>query len=170
MTTLFKTVSTTKERSRRTFLRLGGAALVAAVALGIVGSYAALGQVSPLQIMALALGSSDENNVQLHVKGPSDVLQTLLVFQPGAETGWHTHPGPVVVIVKSGALTEIHSNGCVTVHPTGSAFFETKGEVHNAINQTGGVSEVYATFLSPAGAQPLIPASDPGGVCHHENK
>ncbi len=168
MTTLFKTVTTTKQPSRWTFLRLGGAASVAALALGIIGS--AVGQVSPLQIMALALGSSDEHNVQLHVQGPSDVLQTLLVFQPGGQTGWHTHPGPVVVIVKSGALTEIHSNGCVTVHPTGSAFFETKGEVHNAINQTGVVSEVYATFLSPAGAQPLIPASDPGGVCHHENK
>jgi quercetin dioxygenase-like cupin family protein len=128
------------------------------------------GQVSPLQIMPLALGSSDESTVQLHVKGPSDVLQTLLVFQAGAETGWHIHPGPVVVVVKSGALTETHSNGCVTVHPAGSAFFETKGEVHNATNQTSGVTEAYATFLSPAGAQPLIPASDPGGVCHHENK
>jgi quercetin dioxygenase-like cupin family protein len=148
-------------------LTLGGAASVAALSLGLIGSHIARGQVSPLQIMALALGSNDEEAVNLHVKGPSDILQTLLVFQAGAETGWHTHPGPVVVIVKSGALTETHSNGCVTVHPTGSAFFETKGEVHNASNQTGGVTEVYATFLSPSGAQPLIPASDPGGVCRH---
>ena len=145
----------------------GVAALLAVTALGAIGWNIARGDVMPLQIMALALGSNDDNNVQLHVKGPSDVLQTLLVFQPGAETGWHSHPGPVVVIVKSGALTEIHSNGCVTVHPTGSAFFETKGEVHNALNQTGAVTEVYATFLSPAGAQPLIPESDPGGVCHY---
>jgi hypothetical protein len=64
------------------------------------------------------------------------------------------HPGPVVVVVKSGALTEIHSNGCITVHPAGSAFFETKAEVHNAINQTAGVAEVYATFLSPAALSP----------------
>jgi len=48
------------------------------------------------------------------------------------------------------------------VHPAGSAFFETAGEVLNAVNQTGVVTEVYATFLSPAGTQPLIPASDPG--------
>jgi quercetin dioxygenase-like cupin family protein len=148
-------------------LTLGGAATVATLALGLVGSHIAHGQVSPLQIMALALGSNDDESDNLHVKGPSDVLQTLLVFQPGGETGWHMHPGPVVVIVKSGALTETHSNGCVTVHPAGSAFFETKGEVHNASNQTGGVAEVYATFLSPAGAQPLIPAPNPGGVCNH---
>ena len=170
MTTLFGTLNATKRHiAGRSLLRLGGAASAVALALGLIGSYTARGQVSPLQIMALALGSSDEN-ANLHVKGPSDVLQTLLVFQPGAGTGWHTHPGPVVVIVKSGAITETHSNGCVTVHPAGSAFFEMKDEVHNAVNQTGGVAEVYATFLSPAGAQPLIPASDPGGVCHHENK
>ena len=87
------------------------------------------------------------------------------MFQPGGETGWHTHPGPVVVVVKSGALTEYHSNGCVTVHPAGSVFFESEGEVHRAINQTGEVIEVYATFISPAGSQPLQPAADPGGVC-----
>ncbi len=156
MTTRFKTM-------------IGGAVSAAALAFGLIGSHAAHGQVTPLQIMALGQGSNDENTVQLHVKGPSDILQTLLVFQPGADTGWHMHPGPVVVIVKSGALTEIHSNGCVTVHPAGSAFFETKGEVHNAINQTSGVAEVYATFLSPSGAQPLIPQSDPGGVCLHGN-
>ena len=168
MTTLFRTVNTTNEHSRRRrLLRLGGAASAAALALGLIGSHTVRGQVSPLQIMALALGSNDENAVNLHVKGPSDVLQTLLVFQPGAGTGWHTHPGPVVVIVKSGALTETHSNGCTTLHPAGSAFFEMKDEVHNAVNMTPGVAEVYATFVSPAGAQPLIPASDPGGVCHH---
>jgi quercetin dioxygenase-like cupin family protein len=148
-------------------LTLGGTAAIAALALGLLGSRIAHGDVSPLQIIALALGSNNDEVDNLHVKGPSDVLQTLLVFQPGAETGWHSHPGPVVVIVKSGALTETHSNGCVTVHPIGSAFFEAKGEIHNASNQTGGVTEVYATFMSPAGAQPLIPQSDPGGVCHN---
>jgi len=155
---------------RRTLLRLAGVASAAAVALGLIGSYAARGQVSPLQIIPLAQGYSPANNVILHVNGPSDVLQTLLVFQPGAETGWHTHPGPVVVVVKSGALTETHRNGCVTVHPAGSVFFEMKDEVHNAANQTGVVTEVYATFLSPVGAQPLVPAANPGGVCHGDKE
>ena len=115
MTTIFRTVTTTKEHSRwRSVLRLGGAASAAALALSLIGSSGARGQVTPLQI----------------------------------------------------ALTETHSNGCVTVHPAGSVFFETKGEIHNAANQTAGVAEVYATFLSPAGAQPLIPEPNPGGVCH----
>ena len=169
--TLFRTMTTTKGHSlRRRLLRLCGAASVAALALGLIGSGAAPGQVPPLQITGLAQGFSPEREIELETKGPTDVLQALLVFQPGAETGWHFHPGPVVVVVKSGALTEFHSNGCQTVHPAGSVFFETKGEIHNAINQTSGVAEVYATFLSPAGTQPLIPASNPGKVCRRDDK
>ena len=156
----------TKEpsRGRRISWRLS-AALIATVALGLIGIVAA--QVPPLQIIPLAQGFSHQREIELELKGPSDVLQSLLVFQPGGDTGWHTHPGPVVVVVKSGALTEYESNGCVVVHPAGSVFFESKGEVHRAVNQTGVVTEAYATFLSPAGAQPLIPASDPGRRCHH---
>ena len=156
----------TKEHSlRRKLMTLGGAASMAALTLGLIGLGVSRGQVNPLQINVLAVGSSPQNDVEMHVNGPSDVLQTELVFQPGAATGWHSHPGPVIVVVKTGALTEIHSNGCVTVHPTGSVFFESKGEVHNAINQTGVVADIYATFLDPAGAAPLIPETDPGRVC-----
>jgi hypothetical protein len=49
----------------------------------------------------------------------------------------------------------------VTVHPAGSVFFEKAGEVHNAVNQTSVVTEVYATFLSPAGTQPRGVRSHP---------
>jgi quercetin dioxygenase-like cupin family protein len=139
---------------------LGAATLLAAVAFSQVSP-------PPLQIIPLAQGSDPDHNVILHMKGATDVLQTDLIFQPGGTTGWHIHPGPVVVIVKTGALTEIHSNGCMTVHNAPTAFFEDPGEVHNVINQATVVTEVYATFLSPSGAQPLIPVSDPGNVCRN---
>jgi quercetin dioxygenase-like cupin family protein len=143
-------------RGRLGLRALAGAAMVAALAFS---------QVTPLQIIPLADGHSIDHNAVLHMKGETDVLQADLIFQPGATTGWHIHPGPVVVVIKSGALTEIQSNGCMIVHPMGSAFFEQPDEVHNVVNQTGGVTEVYATFLSPLGAQPLIPVTDPGRVC-----
>lgn len=160
--------SGTQEQSRRrSFWRLGAAPLATAFALALLGSGAARAQTSGLEIIALAQGFSADNNLNLHVQGPSDVLQTRLVFQPGGDTGWHMHPGPVVVVVKTGALTEQHSNGCLTVHPAGSVFFETKQEVHRAFNQTGVVTEAFVTFISPTGAQPLIPVPDPGGVCRN---
>ncbi len=143
-------------RVRPLLVRFGAAALLAVVAFS---------QGSALQIIPLADGLSTEHNVILHMQGPTDVLQADLIFQPGSTTGWHFHPGPVVVVIKSGKLTEIHTNGCTSVHDAGSAFFESPGEVHNVVNQTSGVTEVYATFLSPSGAQPLIPVADPGNTC-----
>jgi len=38
-------------------------------------------------------------------QGPSDVLQSLLVFQPGATIGWQKHPGPVVVVLLQQAAS-----------------------------------------------------------------
>jgi quercetin dioxygenase-like cupin family protein len=170
MTNLPGVNTTAKEFRRRRLWRLGGAASAAALALGLIGSYAARAQLSGLQINALALGTDyDNNTVNLHVPLPANALQSLLVFAPGGETGWHYHPGPVVVVVKTGALTETHSDGCVTLHPAGSVFFETAGEIHNAANLTGVETDVYATFLFPVGTQPLIPTTNPnpGAVCKH---
>src|SRR5258708_26868509 len=171
MITIFKTVTIKNEHSRRQNVLRFGAAAAAALLVGLIISGSARGQeVSPLQINALAQGFSPQRTPNMRVNGPTDVLQSLLVFQPGAETGWHIHPGPVVVVVKSGAITETHANGCLTVHPAGSVFFETAGEVHNATNHTGIVAEVYATFLSPAGSQPLIPVQNPGKTCSPEDE
>ncbi len=124
----------------------------------------ALADPTGLDVVPLAQGFSTQHQVRLQAKGPNDVLQAKLVFQPGGDTGWHTHPGPVIVVVKSGALTETKSNGCVTVHPAGSVFYESAGEVHRAVNQTGTVTEVYVTFISPAGAPPLQPVGGPGAA------
>jgi len=156
--------------SRRSGLwGLGVAALLAGLALCLFGGgRSARSQVPPLQIIGLAQVRSD-NSAKLEVDGPTDLLQTEIIFQPGAETGWHYHPGPVVAMVKSGAVTMIHSNGCTTVYAAGSGFFELKDVIHNVVNQTGSVADLYATFLSPAGTQPLIPASNPGRVCHGEH-
>ncbi len=156
-----------EQRGQRALLKLG-ATISAGLAAALIGaSGKAQEQIDPLKITALARGTSMEHHVELKARGPNDVLQALLVFQPGADTGWHIHPGPVVVIVKSGAITEQKSNGCLVVHPAGSVFFEQKDEAHRAFNQTGMVSEVYATFISPFGAQPLIPVADPGRTCRH---
>jgi quercetin dioxygenase-like cupin family protein len=154
-----------KRQSRAQAARHGGAALLTLFALCAYGPGDARGQPSGLQIVALAQGSSPDTNVTLPVGGPSDVLQAELIFQPGGSVGWHLHPGPVVVVVKSGVLLETHSNGCTTVRSAGSVFFEEAGVVHNAVNNINGVTDVYVTFLSPSGASPLIPQPDPGAVC-----
>ena len=143
-------------RLRPIFWRLGAAALLVVVAFS---------QAGPLQIIPLAQGTDTEHNVILHMKGATDVLQADLIFPPGTTTGWHIHPGPVVVVIKRGVLTEIQSNGCMVAHNAGTAFFESPDEVHNVVNQGDVVTEVLATFLSPSGTPPLITVPDPGNVC-----
>ncbi|MBV8867679.1 MAG: hypothetical protein JO210_19930, partial [Acidobacteriaceae bacterium] len=50
---------------------------------GLIGLRIAHGQASPLQITGLAQGYSTTKTPNMHVTGPTDVLQALLVFQPG---------------------------------------------------------------------------------------
>lgn len=154
---------------RRAWWGAGVAALAAALAVGAYGPGAARAQATP-QINVLTQGSNSDPKVDLRLKGPSTVLQTQLIFPSGSEIGWHMHPGPVVVVVNTGTLTEIHSDGCTTEHLAGSAFYEEAGVVHNAVNRSGGVTELYATFLLPSGTPPLIPEPDPGLVCGQKGK
>lgn len=164
-----KTSLTDLEESPTGLWRLGnriGAVTLAALVGGVlVYMQPAVAQAPPLTFEVLAGGFSSER-VRINAKGPSDILQTKIVIQPGADTGWHSHPGAVIVVVKTGALTEFHSNGCVTVHPAGSVFLESEGEAHRVINESSVPSESYATFIIPPGSQPLQPAADPGStVC-----
>jgi quercetin dioxygenase-like cupin family protein len=83
------------------------------------------------------------------------VMQSILIA-PGGHTGWHSHPGPVVVLVKSGELTlydgDDPSCGGAT-YSAGQAFIDRgQGHVHLALN-TGAVdTEAWVTYFDvPAG-------------------
>jgi quercetin dioxygenase-like cupin family protein len=96
---------------------------------------------------------------------PSDAIVTRIVQQPGAVTGWHTHPGPVIVTVAAGEVTIIDAETCTTrVYGTGEAFIDAGHDhVHWGENNTSGETVLYATFLDvPPGMGPTIPADDPG--------
>ena len=41
----------------------------------------------------------------IETKGLSDLYVQLNTWQPGGNTGWHTHPGPSFVIVTQGSVT-----------------------------------------------------------------
>lgn len=103
--------------------------------------------------------------VVAHVRDPSDVLVARLTFQSGGSVGWHSHHGPVIVTVASGALTLIDGDGCERrVYAAGTAFVDPgQGHVHLAFNDTASEAVVYATFLDvPAGQPATIPADNPG--------
>jgi quercetin dioxygenase-like cupin family protein len=115
-----------------------------------------------IQIIPQAQGYSPERRVKLDGKGPFDVLTLKLITPPLGDLGWHTHPGPAIVTVTQGSLTEYHANGCISMYTAGDAFFEQPGEVHRVVNpDPANPAEGFVTFILPAGQPPIQPAVAP---------
>ena len=57
------------------------------------------------------------HRVPAATRGPIDVATVHVTFQPGGSTGWHVHPGPALVTVKTGQLTLHRAKGCRTAPP-----------------------------------------------------
>ena len=98
-----------------------------------------------------------------------DVVVQTLTFHPGGSSGWHSHPGLVSVVVRSGALTRYEVGhfgiGCSSrTYSAGQAFFEV-GSDHVALvrNETGQAAEVVATYIIPAGDPLRLDRPAPAG-------
>jgi quercetin dioxygenase-like cupin family protein len=104
--------------------------------------------------------------VKLQTKGPVDFVTATVNIAPGGTSGWHSHPGVVLVSVVSGSLTFYDATCAGSVHGAGSAFVESgdsPGLVRNESSTTPAV--VYATYLVPAGtpnAALRVDAANPG--------
>jgi quercetin dioxygenase-like cupin family protein len=89
-----------------------------------------------------------------------------LTLAPGGTTGWHTHPGPSVVVLTSGTLKISETRGgCISdvSTVTGPTAFFHSPDVHTFDNPApagGAVAEFYITYFVPVGA-PLADFSPP---------
>ena len=100
-----------------------------------------------------------ETNV-VNTTDPSHTVVVRYTIQPGAQFPWHTHAGPVVVNVASGALTYIAAEDCAEhTYTAGQAFIDAgHGHAHSAINRTGSPTILIATFFeAPASGSLMIP-------------
>jgi quercetin dioxygenase-like cupin family protein len=90
----------------------------------------------------------------------SSVVVARVTWQPEGTSGWHTHPGPVIVTVVDGEIEVINERDCVVrTYATGEAFVDPgQGNVHIASNpSTTDDAVAYATFLGvPAGMPATI--------------
>ena len=75
------------------------------------------------------------------------------VFAPGQSTGWHTHPGPAIVMVVSGSqtLTEPQGSQCHTVTADAGQGFVTDTGIHEAITGPAG-ADTWAIYVLPPDA------------------
>jgi quercetin dioxygenase-like cupin family protein len=95
---------------------------------------------------------------------PADAAILQVTQAPGGHSGWHAHPGPAVVIVKSGELTIQQAKNCSSeTYTAGQVAIEPAGHVHIARNTGTGTLELWITFLDvPVAASTRIDEPDPG--------
>jgi quercetin dioxygenase-like cupin family protein len=130
------------------FLLLVGAAL-ATPGIGILSAPVhARGTLGDDQVV------NSKSGVHLKTKGSVDVATQQIVIAGGGSTGWHSHPGPVLVTVKSGALRLIYADDATctgTVYEAGDSFVDRGDEVIHIARNASATDpvELWATYLVP---------------------
>ena len=70
-------------------------------------------------------------------------------WDPGAETGTHDHPGPVILAVIEGELVEETPSGPNTLR-AGQVFWRAARATHNVRNVSSTTARVLAIHFDPA--------------------
>jgi quercetin dioxygenase-like cupin family protein len=112
-----------------------------------------------------ARSKTDMHEVELRATGPTDVHILQNKIAPGGTFGWHSHPGPSIVVIQSGTLTLYRAEdpSCTPlVFEAGSGFVDQGGDVHVVRNEGSVDAVVYVTSIIPKGAGRRIDELDPG--------
>jgi quercetin dioxygenase-like cupin family protein len=163
-----------KRLRKRVLAAIGIAAIGALVATALIVVPALATPPSGVTATLLAKGSFEEFDAKvktgdwrsrLKANGPSDLEVLEVRIAPGGTFGWHSHPGPSMVIVKSGTATfYLGDDKKCTPHvvQAGQGFVDHGGDVHTVRNE-GSVELVnLVTSLIPAGAARRIDEPSPG--------
>jgi quercetin dioxygenase-like cupin family protein len=104
--------------------------------------------------------------VKLKTKGTSDVYVTRNAIAAGGHSGWHTHPGPSLILVTAGEITAYNGDdpSCTpTRYRAGEGFVDQGGDhVHLLRNETDAPAETVAVQFLPKDATRRIDAPAPG--------
>jgi quercetin dioxygenase-like cupin family protein len=103
---------------------------------------------------------------KIQTRGASDVYVVDNKLRPGATTGWHSHPGPSLIEVVAGSVTNYMGDDpkCAPhVYSAGSGFVDAGGsDVHTLRNEGTVPAETIAVQLLPGDAPRRIDEPDPG--------
>ena len=103
--------------------------------------------------------------MQIKAKPAFDIAVQSINFQPGSQSGWHRHPGPVFIQVVSGTMTFYESDDptCTPIVKTaGQGFLDSGEDAHIARNETALPATNVVTYFAPPGAALRIDAPNPG--------
>src|SRR5918996_356061 len=154
---------------------IGGTALLAGLAALVVAATALATAGSGVTSTTIAQGSLDpiktkstigDWEVEIETKQQSNLVVVENRVAPGGHFGWHSHPGPSLVIVKSGTAAFYRGDDptCTPkVYEQGDAFADPAGGVVHIVRNEGSAElVVIVTRLLPAGAPARIDQPNPG--------
>ncbi len=140
------------------------AAIFATAALGAIATAAVASPGSGVTVTNFVNANLDEvvqensDRVKFQTKGATDVRVQRLDFAAGSFSGWHHHPGVLVVAVASGSVTLTDSSCNSKTYgpglPNGAVFVEGGDEPIQA-SSAGGATN-YVTTITPDGEAPRI--------------
>jgi quercetin dioxygenase-like cupin family protein len=104
------------------------------------------------------------HGVQIKTRGFSDAYVVQNRIEPGGDTGWHSHPGPVFVLVTAGTATAYEANDPThtpTVYAAGTGFLDGVNDTHIVRNERDTDLVLVAFFLVPQGEPRRIDEPQP---------
>jgi quercetin dioxygenase-like cupin family protein len=141
------------------------ALLLVLVGVAVYGGIALATPPSGLTNVPLARGTNLSNGT-IPLQFGTDVAMAQITVNAGGSSGWHSHPGGAIVVVKTGTLTVYTAVGSkceVTTYSAGQAFIERPGEVDDVLNTSTAPYVLYVTFPRvPQGESPRTDELDPG--------
>lgn len=113
----------------------------------------------------------NNDRIKLQTKDATAIREQKLDFAPGSSTGWHHHPGIVLVTVASGTLTVVDGNCATKDYGPGSSngqvFVESDDHAHEA--RTSGGAVAYVTYLVPGDGTPIFRVEEPIPFCAQQH-
>jgi hypothetical protein len=151
--------------------------VAAVIGVAAIGTFAAVaigsppsGFVGETPLVTASLDKSvriRSDGVRFRTRGEVDVRVQKIVITAGGSSGWHHHPGMVIVAVASGAVTFSNSRCKGKTYgpglPNGSVFVESGDDPTQATSTTGATS--YLTYIAPEENPPVFRIEDDPPRC-----
>jgi quercetin dioxygenase-like cupin family protein len=150
---------------RRIAAGLVGLAFVIAATASVVLATPAMGFIAATVFARGALTTpvhAFSDHIVLFALHRTDHVVQQIVWGAGSSSGWHRHPGVVLVTVQSGTLVFYDSECRVKTYTAGQTFWESGQRAGLVRNETSADATVHATYLVPAGAPLRIDLPNPG--------
>ena len=107
-------------------------------------------------------GMDEDFSAVLVTEGASNIVQQEVKFSPGGTTGWHTHPGIVILTLAadSGPIDWYDSKCGKTVYKAGDSWTEGT-KLHDVVNHGTSDAHFFVTYVVAEGVNKRTDESAP---------